>query len=231
MSQKTIALKKQEFASDIFKELRQRILEWKYLPGQRLTEEAISNEFGISRIPVREALSMLIENGLVTKEAYKGYYVNDIDLQQIREIYEVRLALELYSVSVAAQRIEPADYLALHEIWGQLPEPIPDDANWLTLNDEQFHLVIARQTGNDQFVQLLAQIFERLRIIRIYDFSSRERILQTYQQHQRILDCIREHQVQQAQQAITENIRSTEDKVERSVAHALSQAYLNSLRR
>lgn len=222
-------LAKQEVAREIFNTLKTRIIKWDYLPGQRLTEEAISNEFGVSRIPVRDALRMLIDNGYVVKEAYKGYHVTNIDLRQIRELYELRLALELYAVAKATEKFRQEDWQSLFDYWGEIPDPVIEDADELTREDENFHLTIARQSDNKQLILILTQIFERLRVIRIYDFSSPERTVKTFQQHRRILECIREKQIQEAQAAITENILGSEDNVEKSVAHTLSQAYLKTI--
>ena len=217
-----------ESARKIYATIKQRIVAWEYLPNHRITEEQITSEFHISRSPAREALQMLIENGYVVKEAFKGYHVVETNLKFIQELYEFRLALELYTVSKAAEEMAEADWQKLYAYWGQDPENISANADTLANEDEQFHLIIAQQTRNSLFLERLEVIFERLRIIRIYDFSSKERTVQTFNQHKKILECIKSHQVNDAQSALIANIKSTENSVEQSVAFALSKAYLRT---
>ncbi len=81
-------------AAEIFSVLKTRIVQWEYPPGHRFTEEELCKEFGVSRSPVRETLRMLEENNLVDKIPYRGCTVKQPDLNEINELYDVRVILE-----------------------------------------------------------------------------------------------------------------------------------------
>src|SRR5919108_5145622 len=94
-------------STDVFTSLKERIIRWEYAPDHRFTEEGLCEEFGVSRSPVREALRMLVENNLVEKTPHKGYSVKQLDLREIHELYDVRMALELYVIERLIQRGYP----------------------------------------------------------------------------------------------------------------------------
>lgn len=206
--------------------LKQRILRWEYLPGQRITEEEVCNEFGLSRSPVREALRTLVENGLMDKEHYRGYKVKDLDFQQLHELYEVRIALELFAVARAAESMPAEDWQRLYNFWSAVPDPIPTDGLDLTLEDEKFHETIAEAANNKTLLQYLRAIDERLRYLRMRDFTSPERVKETYQQHQLILKMIAERRGREAQEAMLTNIEMSQKNVETAAADALARAYM-----
>jgi DNA-binding GntR family transcriptional regulator len=79
-------MEKSNLSLDIFDTLKNRIIRWAYLPGQRLTEESLCQEFGVSRVPVREALRMLEDSKLVDKVPYRGCTVKQPDLTEIHEL-------------------------------------------------------------------------------------------------------------------------------------------------
>src|SRR5829696_383208 len=90
-------------STEIFTVLKDRIIRWHYASGHRFTEEGLCEEFGVSRSPVREALRMLVENNLVEKMPYKGYRVKQLDMKEIHELYEVRMALETFVIERLTQ--------------------------------------------------------------------------------------------------------------------------------
>src|ERR1044071_7127344 len=105
-------------SASIVATLKERIISWQYPPEHRLTEESLCHEFGVSRSPVREALRVLATNGFVRRMANRGYAVRQVNLQDLEELYEVRLALELYSVETLAARGTPTETLApLRQAW------------------------------------------------------------------------------------------------------------------
>jgi DNA-binding GntR family transcriptional regulator len=111
-------------SSEVFSTLKERIIRWDYAPGHRFTEEALCDEFGMSRSPIREALRMLVENGLVDKEPHRGYSVKQPDMKEIFDLYDVRLALETYVVATLAQKGMPAEVWAIYATPGRPSRPI-----------------------------------------------------------------------------------------------------------
>ena len=86
--------------------LRDEIIDWKLPPGSVLGEVEQSTRLGVSRTPLREALARLTADGLVAPQAGRGLVVTDISLENIRELFEVRQALESQAARIAATRHE-----------------------------------------------------------------------------------------------------------------------------
>ena len=149
--------------SDVFNTLKDRIIHWHYPPDYRLTEEVLCEEFGVSRSPVREALQMLVENGLVEKEAHRGYSVKQPDMREIYELYEVRLALEVYVVTLLTKKGIP------EVLWQEILDRIQDNATDYAEKDAEFHESLAILTNNKSLIQHLKSINERLQFLRIMD--------------------------------------------------------------
>ena len=90
-------------------EIRQALVQKRFHPGQSITEAGLAAEMGISRGPVREALLLLLQEGLVTHSPNKGFSVVSITEEDIREINDVRLPLESLALSLAQSRASLAD--------------------------------------------------------------------------------------------------------------------------
>jgi len=113
-------------SQDIFSNLSNRILHWEYSPGQRLTEELLCAEFGVSRSPVREALQMLAERNLIDKRPRQGYRVKQLNLAEIQELYDVRSALETHVIEhVCREGMEEAQLLRLEDQWTKFLGDLP----------------------------------------------------------------------------------------------------------
>ncbi|ASN19735.1 GntR family transcriptional regulator [Arthrobacter sp. YN] len=102
-------------ASDrAYNTLREDIIEWRLRPGTVLAEVEQSERLGVSRTPVREALSRLTAEGLTTAAGGRGVVVTNISLDSIDELFELRETLEVRAAALAAQRGEPGVFAELH---------------------------------------------------------------------------------------------------------------------
>jgi len=214
-------------STDVFSVLKERIIRWEYAPGHRFTEEGLCEEFGISRSPVREALRMLVENKLVDKAPHKGYSVKQLDMQEIHELYDVRMALETFVIERLTQSDYPEkDWKELYRTWQNLRKvAITDSADFAKM-EEAFHEQLAIWTGNRTLLQQICSIDERLYFIRVTDITTTERLSKTCEQHLRLLDCIKEKNIECAREALQLNIEDGRKNVEHAIKEALARAYL-----
>jgi DNA-binding GntR family transcriptional regulator len=214
------------FSASIVTTLKERILSWQYPPEHRLTEDGLCREFGVSRSPVREALHVLATNGFVRRMDNRGYAVRQVKVGELEELYDVRLALELFAVERLAMSGAPADQLeALAESWRAVRRQPPPDVEDLAKLDAQFHEGLARLAGNTQLLQELQQINERLLVFRTIDFAKQDRVESTCVQHLAILDRIAAGDVAGARAALRSNIEDGRNIVGNSVKEALARAY------
>lgn len=214
------------FSTSIVATLKGRILAWQYPPEHRLTEEGLCREFGVSRSPVREALRVLATNGFVRRMDNRGYAVRQVKVKELEELYDVRLALELYVVDTLAMAGAPAaDLAALAKTWKGVRRRPKQKVEALAELDARFHERLAALLGNDTLLDRLHAINERLLVFRLIDFEATDRVKSTCAQHLAILDRIAARDVNGAREAMRRNIGDGRNIVGNSIKEALARAY------
>ena len=213
-------------SASIVATLKERIIAWQYPPEHRLTEEALCREFGVSRSPVREALRILSANGFVRRMPNRGYAVRQVNLNEIEELYGVRLALELFAIETLAERgAPPLALAALQETWeGVRREPDRKGEDLAEL-DASFHETLSALMGNESLLRYLKAINERLLVFRMIDFAKADRVESTCVQHLGILSAIAGRDVAAARAAIRVNIEDGRTIVRATLKEALARAY------
>ncbi len=103
-------------AEDVYRALKRDIITLRHRPGASLTEQELARLYGSSRVPVREACGRLQQDGLLTNEPYKGYFVNQISLNEIGDCFDLRLVLESYALVIVAWRGAHEDLHRLSEL-------------------------------------------------------------------------------------------------------------------
>lgn len=133
--------------------LREDILAGRLSPGERLVEEAIAKRYGVSRVPVREALTRLQSEGFVSIVRYRGAAVSETLIQDSRELLQIRRGLEILAAQLAAQNRggNVADKLAA------IADNNPSDHD-----GTPFHDLVATASGNRQLVEMLAHVNRRV---------------------------------------------------------------------
>lgn len=216
--------KRKNLSHDVFETLKKRILNWDYPPGVRLIEEDLCLEFGVSRSPVREALGRLAAYGLVENTPHRGCQVKTLEIQTIKDLYQVRLALELYAVETLAG-LDGLDGV-LESLRRDWTAPLPRSSEEWAMLDRRFHEELVRATGNALLAQQLAAVNERLTVLRPFDFSVGERSVSTCRQHLDILDRIAATDPEGARRALRANIEDSLGNVEAVVGRLIAKAYL-----
>jgi len=108
--------KKLPLKSQVFEQLKEKIVTCEYLPGAVLHEDMLCQQFNVSRTPIRDALGRLEQEGLVEIKSKKGFRISDISISAINSIYEMRSLIEPYAIENYARLLEDdvyADYVRL----------------------------------------------------------------------------------------------------------------------
>lgn len=163
--------------------------------NRRLAEERLAAELGVSRTPVREALTRLDAEGLVQRSPDGGWYPTAPDVSMVHDLYEVRLVLELQGLRRPAQggrgtAHDPAVLEPLRDEWRLLAADAPEPDPGFVTRDEDFHVRLAASSGNPALADLLRMVNERIRMVRMHDFLSEERVRRTISQHLDIVDAV-----------------------------------------
>ena len=175
--------------SHVVRTLRAQILGGRYRPGERLNESAIARELDISRIPVREALSQLHEQGLVMNHERRGMFVIQLAPDEVQQINSLRIVLEAEAMRLARARMTPAILAELEALVAQMDRwdgPLLDAADL----DRKFHAVIWRASGNPYLVRALDQLTTALFAHKALEHVSREIRRWRLNHHRALLDVV-----------------------------------------
>lgn len=210
--------------------LKDQIIHWHYPPEHRLTEAELCKEFNVSRSPVREALRILAADGFVKKMPNRAYVVRQYNLSEIGELYDVRMALELYTVERLATKGPllqngKEDIEKLTKTWSGLLNGSAKKAEELARLDTLFHETLAHAVGNKPLLQHLRAINERLMLFRMIDFDKEDRADSTCRQHLNILKCIAAGDAPGARAAMQQNIEEGRNNVHMAIKDALARSY------
>ena len=175
----------------VFNNLRDAILKGELQPGERLLENQLADKLGVSRTPVREALRMLEQENLVALMPRKGAQVLDLSADDIKNVLEIRSALEAVGVRHACRNMKK-EVLEELKKYNLLFEKAFEDKDYdeVAKNDEKFHDLILASTNNVKLVQILnnmrAQV-GRYRMAYLKVFETRTAIIN---HHRGIIEAI-----------------------------------------
>jgi DNA-binding GntR family transcriptional regulator len=191
--------------------LREAISSGRLWPGQIHSVQALATELGVSRTPVREALLQLARQGLVEPVRNRGFLVVERSLQDLREIFEIRLLLEPAAARSATRRAsaEDVDRLRAH-YQGMTAAARAGDADSMWKHDRTFHLGILEASGNSR----LARYIDTLRdlVQRRGQLTTLSRQLGAIaREHGPILAAMEKRDGAAAEQAMRHHIRQTRD--------------------
>lgn len=214
-----------------YTQIRRMVMLGEFPTGQRLAEEQIAEQLQVSRTPVREAFVRLHGDRLLKRFSDGGYYVAEIDLFDLRDLYELRLTLELRGIVRAVEDGIQHDrdaLVELHEEWQgiQLDQPEPD-GSFIEL-DESFHLALLRSSGNLALAEMLETINLRIRPVRTFDFLSEDRITTSIAEHLGIVEALLAGEILLAADLLREHIGASLEVVEERAASAIRQRALRS---
>ena len=169
---------------------------------------------GVSRTPVREAIRKLEKEGLVTIEPRKGAYASDISLKDMVDTLEVREDLEGLAAALAAERMTDEQIQELTEISQKYREAVRNSETEKMISyDEQFHRYIVACSGNKTLLQISGTVQElalRFRYL-YYDDFSRYEFMPV--EHQRIIDAISRHNVEEARDVADVHVKKLKEFV------------------
>jgi DNA-binding GntR family transcriptional regulator len=201
-------------AEEVYDILRQRILACDLPPGSRLDVGLIATQLGISRTPVKDALQKLSAQGLVEIHSRRGTFVSRISMDDARETFEVRAALEGKACELLAGKIPPPLTRRLRSLTtGMFVEDLTvvDHAR---LNNE-FHQLIIERAGNQRLIKMYSELNAHMQIARIYFRSDdwRSRGAKIVEEHNNIVDALVENRAEDARKLIEDHIRSAMERL------------------
>ena len=193
----------------VYHDIKRLILRNEIMPGQKLHHQELSDRLGVSRTPVREALSRLVQEGYVKLLPNRGFVCKEIGLQEAEELYDLRECLEAFCVEKAILNISDDALEGLQrkiDLYGR------DTQKQFTrerlIYDQGIHLEIADMAGNETIKKSLTQVFERIILKRktdgLYDLA---RGVSAHEEHLSLIEAMRKRNVSEAVRVIRKHIQ------------------------
>ena len=214
-------------ADEVYAQLKRDVAEFILVPGDRFTENEISDRLGVSRTPVRQALFRLQQEGFVEVLFRSGWRVLPFDFEQFEQLYDLRMVLETTAVHRLCETDRHIDHALLDtlaDIWlapvAQRSSDMAQVAQW----DEGFHCALVAAAGNAEMARVHGDVTDRIRIIRRLDFTKQPRIDATYEEHAKILKAVRANRGDQAALLLRTHIQTSQAEVRKITLHQVHMA-------
>ena len=194
-------------------ELRQRIVNHELPPGSRLREQDLADEFGVSRARIREAFGILEERGLIERIPNRGAIVTRLEVDKIKELFEVREALEAQMVRLAVEKAPPETWDDLIELFGPSMEDTlaRNDFDAYAQANYQFRRQCVAAADNEVLSNLLDSLYDRTQVLIRRLILVPGRMQEGMRQHREILAAMRAGKAEEAERLKRANIRSARD--------------------
>jgi DNA-binding GntR family transcriptional regulator len=214
-------------SEQVYEQLKRDVADFRLVPGDRFTENEISERLGVSRTPVREALLRLQQEGLVEVLFRNGWRVLPFDFEKFEQLYDLRMVIETAAVQRLCgddPKVERARLDALNAIWLVPVEQRSSDIRQVAQWDEEFHANLVAAAGNAEMARVHRDVTERIRIIRRLDFTKPARIDATYEEHAKILRAVQRRRSDQAQLLLRAHIETSQAEVRKITLHQVHLA-------
>jgi DNA-binding GntR family transcriptional regulator len=174
---------------EVAERLRQRIFTRELIPGSWIDEMKISQEYGISRTPLREALKVLATEGLVTMKMRRGAYVTEVSDKDLNDVYHLLSLLESDAAAQVAQRARPEDLEELQNLHRQLEQAVPNRAAFFEIN-ERFHMRLLEMGQNKWRTQMVIDLRKVMKLNRQNSLLKSGRVEESFLEHQTLMQAL-----------------------------------------
>jgi DNA-binding GntR family transcriptional regulator len=203
-------VRRHTFDREVYDQLRQAILRGRLPPGQWLRQEELASSFGVSRMPIRDALRSLCAEGLVELLPRRGFRVAPLSAEELEELYAMRMGLEGLAARLAAARMTPAVLERMALALKQL-DPLcrSNDLEAYLLAEAEYHSVCYSACGRERLCRGVADLRERAaRYLRVA-FSSPTRVEESLAHQRRLFVACERHDGPAAERALQHTLRWT----------------------
>ncbi len=214
---------KSSLSEKAYLQIRQWIIQYDLKPGSHLKVGDLVRALQMSQTPVREALSMLEQEHLIERHANRGFRVRAMNLQEVEDLYDLRIALEVLAARQAAKRMGKTDQDRLAAILDEVGRLLSTDNKRRILQLEQdYHVIILEGSGNSALAEMGRAILDRIWIIQNINLLTTGHLSEAHPQHleicaalaggdsQKAANLMRKH-VTGAKEFVLSRLRSSDD--------------------
>lgn len=194
--------------------LRQEILTCILSPGQVVTERELARQYKMSKTPVREALTQVCSEGLMQRLPGRGYMVALITIQDVRDLFDLRLILEVAAAERAGRNPSPALAAMLRKTSDASYHLDDPESHRLFLKmNRDFHLALAEAAGNRRLVGMMDGLLNKMDRLFYLGLRLRDSSEEMKQEHQEVVGALEAGDVEGIRAAITRQIMTSRDRI------------------
>lgn len=207
--QDDVAPATQTASSLAYQAIKRDIVECALRPASEVTERALMERYGFGKVPLREALIRLVHEGLVRSVPRSGYVISPITIQDVHDIFELRLMLEPKAARHAAGRVDQHSLMKLDAFCRAGYEPGNRDSESAFLRaNRQFHVAIAQAAGNRRLAVVLSQLLEEMERLFHLGLAVRNRSGEMQHEHKSLVEALASGDADAAERTTVEQIEA-----------------------
>lgn len=191
------SLRNSKMKTKVYNVIMKEILSGQFQPGDKILIKNLSGKYNVSTTPIREALTKLENEGVLSKEPYKSYEIREYSYEEIKKIYEARMIIEIQVVKLATKKLDKAMDKKFRNILARSNKVIQNE-KYEEFNEcnSEFHFCIFETADNDYLLEMMENINKQIMILNYqafpeYNPQKIERLKEALKEHQDIYDYIR----------------------------------------
>jgi DNA-binding GntR family transcriptional regulator len=195
--------------------IKEAIIQNELLPGSRIVDSQIAEKFGISRTPVRDAIQMLMREGLIENKGKKGYYVFNASAKDINEIYDIRLIIDKEAINKIITVLLPdnAEYYKteIDKIYSSIGKKDKITGIDFIKDDEIFHDKVISLAGNARLLKIYGDIRNQTRVFRQITSYNEQRVKRAINSHREMVSAMKEGNLDLALKVAIEHVELSKE--------------------
>lgn len=212
---------------DVYAAVKELVISYEIRPEERVKEGKLAEKLGVSRTPLREALHRLVAENMLVMIPNRGFYGRKLQRQEVFDLYELRNSLEMAAINLAIHRASDEAIEALKKSWQAVMEVAHTrTALELAIDDENFHVALARLSGNEEMASALESINARIRFFRWIDIEERRQDF--YADHVDILQALSNRDAAKCQELVSEHISQRMEDIVAFIQAGVVKLYATS---
>ncbi|MFW5981241.1 MAG: GntR family transcriptional regulator [bacterium] len=191
------SLRNSKMKTKVYNVIMKEILSGQFQPGDKILIKNLSGKYNVSTTPIREALTKLENEGVLSKEPYKSYEIREYSYEEIKKIYEARMIIEIQVVKLATKKLDKAMDKKFRNILARSNKVIQNE-KYEEFNEcnSEFHFCIFETADNDYLLEMMENINKQIMILNYqafpeYNPQKIERLKEALKEHQDIYDYIK----------------------------------------
>lgn len=226
------AIQRRNLGTDVYRILWERILSRSLNPGEKLSDLRLSEQLGVSRTPVREALHRLVQDGVVRAEPNRGFFVASFSPADIAEIFDIRAALEIWALHSAPDRLDRTELNTQIDAHGRVSVLIANAVsaedrfnaatNFLEV-DMGFHRWLVHESGNRRLITAIEGLWAQIAVFQKAGAYVPGWMEIALDQHRMILYLLSQGQTSDAEGALESHILHMKERVLADLAPTFDQ--------